>query len=297
MEREPTHAPVMVAETVTLLEPSRGGLFVDCTVGLGGHTRALLEAGATRVLGLDRDPAALALAAASLPAWGDRIELVHADFRELGSVLDARNVHEVDGALADLGVSSMQFETAGRGFSFRRDEPLDMRMDQTQGPTAADLLADVEEEELANVIFQYGEERFSRRIARRIVETRQTAAIATTGQLAQIVRRAVPRKGYQRIDPATRTFQALRIWVNRELDGLDAFLVEASRRLRAGARLAVITFHSLEDRIVKHVFRALAAGEMALRVLTRKPVTPAEAEVARNPRARSAKLRAIERLA
>jgi 16S rRNA (cytosine1402-N4)-methyltransferase len=297
MEREPTHAPVMVAETVTLLEPSRGGLFVDCTVGLGGHTRALLEAGATRVLGLDRDPAALALAAASLPAWGDRIELVHADFRELGSVLDARNVHEVDGALADLGVSSMQFDTAGRGFSFRRDEPLDMRMDQTQGPTAADLLADVEEEELANVIFQYGEERFSRRIARRIVETRQTAAIATTGQLAQIVRRAVPRKGYQRIDPATRTFQALRIWVNRELDGLDAFLVEASRRLRAGARLAVITFHSLEDRIVKHVFRALAAGEMALRVLTRKPVTPAEAEVARNPRARSAKLRAIERLA
>jgi 16S rRNA (cytosine1402-N4)-methyltransferase len=297
MEREPTHAPVMVAETVTLLEPSRGGLFVDCTVGLGGHTRALLEAGATRVLGLDRDPAALALAAASLPAWGDRIELVHADFRELGSVLDARNVHEVDGALADLGVSSMRFETAGRGFSFRRDEPLDMRMDQTQGPTAADLLADVEEEELANVIFQYGEERFSRRIARRIVETRQTAAIATTGQLAQIVRRAVPRKGYQRIDPATRTFQALRIWVNRELDGLDAFLVEASRRLRAGARLAVITFHSLEDRIVKHVFRALAAGEMALRVLTRKPVTPAEAEVARNPRARSAKLRAIERLA
>jgi 16S rRNA (cytosine1402-N4)-methyltransferase len=297
MEREPAHAPVMVAETVTLLEPSRGGLFVDCTVGLGGHTRALLEAGATRVLGLDRDPAALALAAESLPAWGDRIELVHADFRELGSVLDARGVHEVGGALADLGVSSMQFDTAGRGFSFRRDEPLDMRMDQTKGPTAADLLADVEEEELANVIFQYGEERFSRRIARRIVETRQTAAIATTGQLAQIVRRAVPRKGYQRIDPATRTFQALRIWVNRELDGLDAFLVEASRRLRAGARLAVITFHSLEDRIVKHVFRALAAGEMALRVLTRKPVTPAEAEVARNPRARSAKLRAIERLA
>jgi len=297
MEREPTHAPVMVAETVTLLEPSRGGLFVDCTVGLGGHTRALLEAGATRVLGLDRDPAALALAAESLAAWRDRVELVHGDFRELGSVLDARGVHEVDGALADLGVSSMQFDTAGRGFSFRRDEPLDMRMDQTQGPTAADLLADVEEEELANVIFQYGEERFSRRIARRIVETRQTAAIATTGQLAQIVRRAVPRKGYQRIDPATRTFQALRIWVNRELDGLDAFLVEASRRLRAGARLAVITFHSLEDRIVKHVFRALAAGEMALRVLTRKPVTPAEAEVARNPRARSAKLRAIERLA
>jgi 16S rRNA (cytosine1402-N4)-methyltransferase len=172
-----------------------------------------------------------------------------------------------------------------------------MRMDQTQGPTVADLLAGVDEEELANVIYQYGEERFSRRIARGIVEARRSAPIATTGELARIVRRAVPRKGYQRIDPATRTFQALRIWVNRELDGLDLFLIETSRRLRAGARLAVITFHSLEDRIVKHVFRALAAGEAALRVLTRKPVVPGEDEVARNPRARSAKLRAIERLA
>jgi 16S rRNA (cytosine1402-N4)-methyltransferase len=297
MEREPTHEPVMAAETVALLDPSRGGLFVDCTVGLGGHARALLEAGATRVLGLDRDPEALALAAESLAGWGDRVELVHADYRELGPILDARGVHLVDGAFADLGVSSMQFDAEGRGFSFRRDEPLDMRMDQTQGPTAADLLVDVEEEELANVIFQYGEERFSRRIARRIVEARRRGPVTTTGQLAQIVRQAVPRKGYQRIDPATRTFQALRIWVNRELEGLDAFLVGASRRLRAGARLAVITFHSLEDRIVKHGFRALAAGEMALRILTRKPVTPGEAEVERNPRARSAKLRAIERLA
>ena len=208
-----------------------------------------------------------------------------------------RSVSGVDGALADLGVSSMQFDAEGRGFSFRRDEPLDMRMDQSQGPTVADLLLSVEEEELANVIFQFGEERFSRRIARGVVEARRQTPVATTGQLAQIVRRAVPKRGYQRIDPATRTFQALRIWVNRELEGLDAFLVEASQRLRAGARLAVITFHSLEDRIVKHTFRALAAGETALRVLTRKPVIPAEAEVARNPRARSAKLRAIERLA
>jgi 16S rRNA (cytosine1402-N4)-methyltransferase len=287
----------MVAETVALLEPSRGGLFVDCTVGLGGHARAILAEGATRLIGLDRDLTALTIAAESLAAWRDRVELVHADYRELPSVLAVRGIDGIAGALADLGVSSLQFDTEGRGFSFRRDEPLDMRMDQSQGATAAYLVAGAGEEDLANVIFQYGEERFSRRIARGIVEARRAGRIGTTGQLAQIVRRAVPRKGYQRIDPATRTFQALRIWVNRELDGLDTFLVDASRLLDAGARLAVITFHSLEDRIVKHVFRALAAGEEALRVLTRKPVVPGEAEVARNPRARSAKLLAIERLA
>jgi 16S rRNA (cytosine1402-N4)-methyltransferase len=191
----------------------------------------------------------------------------------------------------------LQLDAEGRGFSFRRDEPLDMRMDRSQGPTAADLVRDAREEDLANAIFAFGEERFSRRIARAIVEARRAAPIATTGQLAAIVRRAIPRRGYQRIDPATRTFQALRIWVNRELEGLDEFLAEASRRLIAGARLAVITFHSLEDRIVKHAFRALGRGEATLRVLTRRPVTPGDDEVARNPRARSAKLRAIERLA
>ncbi len=292
-----THDPVLLAETIALLEPARGGLFVDCTVGLGGHARALLAAGASRLIGLDRDASALRFAGEALAPWGNRVELVHSDYRELRAILEARALDGVDGALADLGVSSMQFDAVGRGFSFRRDEPLDMRMDQTQGPTAADLLRDVAEGDLADVIYQYGEERFSRRIARRVVEARRSAPVVTTGQLADIVRRAVPRKGYQRIDPATRTFQALRIWVNRELDGLDAFLIDASRVLRAGARLAVITFHSLEDRIVKHVFRALAAGEEALRVLTRKPVVPGDEEVARNPRARSAKLRAIERLA
>jgi 16S rRNA (cytosine1402-N4)-methyltransferase len=291
------HEPVMLAETTALLDPSRGGLFVDCTVGLGGHARALLNDGASRLIGLDRDTDALRIAREALAPWGDRVELVHSDYRELRGVLESRSIDGIDGGLADLGVSSMQLDGEGRGFSFRRDEPLDMRMDRTAGPTAADLLADVDEEELANLIYQYGEERFSRRIARRIVEARGTAPIVTTGQLAGIVRRAVPRKGYQRIDPATRTFQALRIWVNRELDGLDAFLIDASRALRAGARLAVITFHSLEDRIVKHVFRALAAGGSAVRVLTRKPVVPREEELARNPRARSAKLRAIERLA
>jgi 16S rRNA (cytosine1402-N4)-methyltransferase len=286
----------MVAEVLGFLAPSRGGLFVDCTVGPGGHARALLEGGASRLLGLDRDAEALALAATALAPWSDRVELAHADYRALPAVLAARGIDAIDGALADLGVSSLQLEAAGRGFSFRRDEPLDMRMDRSAGPTAAERLRGASAEELADVIFRYGEERFSRRIARSIVEARRAAPIATTGQLAAIVRRAIPRRGPQRIDPATRTFQALRIWVNGELDGLDAFLREATRRLRAGARLAVITFHSLEDRIVKQTFRALErGGEAVLRILTKRPVVPGDAEVARNPRARSAKLRAAER--
>jgi 16S rRNA (cytosine1402-N4)-methyltransferase len=293
----PIHEPVMVAETLALLAPARGGLFVDCTVGLGGHSRALLEHCASKVLGFDRDPDALALAARELAAFGDRVELVHADYRELERVLDGRGIDGIDGALADLGVSSLQLGAEGRGFSFQRDEPLDMRMDRTAGAAVADLLRDVDEEDLANLIFEYGEERYSRRIARAIVGAREKAPIATTGQLAQIVRRAVPVRGYQRIDPATRTFQALRIWVNRELEGLDEFLRAAARRLLTGARLAVIAFHSLEDRIVKHTFRALAQGEAAVRVLTKRPLEAGDEEVARNPRARSAKLRAIERLA
>ena len=291
------HEPVMTAETVALLAPSRGGLFVDCTVGLGGHARALLEAGASRVLGLDRDPEALKIARVRLEEFGDRVELVHADYRQLGRVLDDRGVAGVAGTLADLGVSSMQLDAEGRGFSFRRDEPLDMRMDQSQGPTAAELLDQTGEEELANLIFEYGEERYSRRIARSIVEARRRASITSTGQLAQIVRRAVPRRGYQRIDPATRTFQAIRIWVNRELDHLEVFISETCTRLLAGARFAVITFHSLEDRIVKHAFRALAQGRMALQILTKRPIVPGDTELDRNPRARSAKLRAVERLA
>ncbi len=294
---QPVHEPVMVAEAVALLDPSRGGLFVDCTAGLGGHTRALLDAGASRVLALDRDLQALAAARGRLAGVADRVELVHADYRDLGRVLDDRQIAGVAGVLADIGVSSMQLDAEGRGFSFRRDEPLDMRMDQSQGPTVADLLRDVGEEDLANIIFQHGEERFSRRIARVIVEARRDEPIATTGQLARLVRRAVPARGYQRIDPATRTFQALRIWVNGELDRLDTFLGEACARLLVGARLVVITFHSLEDRIVKHTFRALAQGRAALRILTKRPLSPGEPELDRNPRARSAKLRAIERCA
>ena len=293
----PLHEPVMVPEVLELLAPSRGGLFVDCTVGLGGHARALLEAGASRLLGLDRDESALAIARDELSAFGDRVSLMHADYRDIDRVLDERGVAGVSGALADLGVSSMQLDADGRGFSFRRDEPLDMRMDRSRGPSAADLLRDAEETDLADAIFRFGEERHSRRVARAIVAARRESAVETTGKLAAIVRRAVPHRGHQRIDPATRTFQALRIWVNRELDGLDAFLASAARRLLANARLAVITFHSLEDRIVKHTFRALEKADAGLRILTKRPLIPSDGEVARNARARSAKLRAIERFA
>jgi 16S rRNA (cytosine1402-N4)-methyltransferase len=291
-----SHEPVMTVEVLSFLAPQRGGVFVDCTVGLGGHSRALLEAGASRVIGIDRDAEALGVARDTLAPWGDRCELLQADYRDLPSLLDACGADVVDGVLVDLGVSSFQLAAAGRGFSFLRDERLDMRMDRSQGPTAADLLRDAPEEELANAIFLYGEERRSRRIARLIVRAREEDPVATTGRLAAIVRRAVPAERGRRIDPATRTFQALRIWVNRELDGLDRFLGDGTRRLRAGARMVVITFHSLEDRAVKHTFRALRESG-GIEVLTKKPLRPSEAEVARNPRARSAKLRAVERVA
>jgi 16S rRNA (cytosine1402-N4)-methyltransferase len=206
-------------------------------------------------------------------------------------------VGAIDGALADLGVSSMQLDEPGRGFSFRTDGPLDMRMDTSAGPTAAELLATIDEHELADVIYRFGEERKSRRVARAIVAARDEAPIETTARLASIVRRAAGGGGYQRIDPATRTFQALRIWVNRELDGLDTFVIDAVRALREGSRLVIIAFHSLEDRIVKHTMRMLERGEELVRVLTKKPVMAAASECAANPRARSAKLRAVERIA
>lgn len=292
------HEPALTREVLTFLAPQRGGLFVDCTLGAGGHSLALLDAGATRLIGLDRDPAAIAIAAETLKAFRDRAELVQADFRELDAVLDARGIGTIDGALADLGVSSMQLDAPGRGFSFQRDEPLDMRMDTTSPRTLGDLLRDVSETELADVIHNYGEERHARRIARAVVRAREHEPIRSTGQLAELIRRSIPRHGWSRIDPATRTFQALRIWVNEELEGLDDFLLRLLRRLATGARAVVIAFHSLEDRIVKHTFRALErAADIRARVLTKKPVVPSEEEIARNPRARSAKLRAIERLA
>jgi 16S rRNA (cytosine1402-N4)-methyltransferase len=294
---EPRHVPVLLDEVRSLLQPERGGTFVDCTVGLGGHARMLLENGASQLIAIDRDTDALALATAALDRFRDRVTLVHADYREIGAVLDARGVQDVAGVLADLGVSSMQLDREGRGFSFRRDEPLDMRMDRTQGETAADLLDRVDEHELADVIYRFGEERRSRQVARAIVTARQQGRIDTTARLAEIVRRGVAARGWQRIDPATRTFQALRIWVNRELDGLDAFIGSAVSRLQRDGRIAVISFHSLEDRVVKHTLRDLARGDDAdVKVLTKHPIVASEAESDANPRARSAKLRGAVRV-
>ena len=291
------HEPVLPVETVDQLTPAGRGLVVDCTVGTGGHTEALLEAGATRVLGLDRDAEVLPLARERLAVWGDRVELVHADYRRFEQVLDQRGIEQVNGALADLGHSSIQIDAEDRGFSFRRDDPLDMRMDRSQGRTLAQLIDEVTPDTLADVIFEYGEERRSRRIARGIVWARDRGGLSTTADLASVVRRSVPVRGRPRIHPATRTFQALRIWVNQELEGLDVFLRAMAGRLTAGARLAVISFHSLEDRIVKYTLRELEqGGEFAMRVLTRKPIRPGRDEVARNPRARSAKLRVAERV-
>ena len=296
MERA-THVPVLLDDVRTLLEPGRGGTFVDCTLGLGGHARMLLESGATRVIGIDRDTDAIAIARETLAEFGDRVTFVHADYREVAEVLDAQGITEAAGLLADFGVSSMQLDADGRGFSFKRDEPLDMRMDRSRGETAADLIDRVDETELADVIYRFGEERRSRQVARAIVMARGQSPITTTGRLAEIVRRGVAARGWQRIDPATRTFQALRIWVNGELDGLDSFIGRAASRLQVGGRLAMISFHSLEDRVVKHTLRDLARGDEAvIKVLTKHPVIAGDAEAAVNPRARSAKLRAAERI-
>lgn len=292
------HVPVLVDPVQALLQPERGGTFVDCTLGLGGHARRLLESGATRLVGIDRDADAIDIARRTLEPWADRLTVVHSDYKHLDAALDALGVGRVRGILADLGLSSLQLDAEDRGFSFRRDEPLDMRMDRRAGATAAELLDRVDETELADVIFKFGEERRSRQVARAIVAARRSAPIRTTGRLAEVVRRAVGARTWQRIDPATRTFQAIRIWVNGELDGLAEFIQTAARRLEDGGRLVVIAFHSLEDRVVKHTLRELARGDQALvSVLTKHPVVATDAEMAVNPRARSAKLRAAMRLA
>ena len=307
------HRPVLLPEVVRLLAPERGGLFVDATLGLGGHSEAILEASAeTRVLGIDRDREALRLATERLARFGPRFRAAHANHRELEGVLREAGYGEVSGILADLGVSSLQFDTPGRGFSFRHDAPLDMRMDaEGDEETAAELLARLPEEEIARIIYEYGEERRSRRIARRIVERREAGEpVETTGGLAELVARAVGHKRTDRTHPATRTFQALRIAVNRELEGLDAFIETAVALLQPQGRLAVISFHSLEDRVVKRTLRRLSGycecpprmpicscgARKVVEILTRRPVVPTDQEVEENPRARSAKLRVCSKL-
>ncbi|MHB8708571.1 MAG: 16S rRNA (cytosine(1402)-N(4))-methyltransferase RsmH [Desulfuromonadales bacterium] len=308
------HVSVLPGEVLELLAPRPGGIYLDGTVGGGGHARLILEASSPdgRLIGFDRDPAALAAAAALLAPFGERVTLCRGSFAEIDEQLAALGINQVDGILLDLGVSSHQLDTPERGFSFREDGPLDMRMDPDQPASAADLLARADAEELKRIFREYGEERWAGRIAREIVRVRGETPLVTTRQLAELVCRAVPG-GYvpQRIHPATRVFQALRIAVNGELDALAAGLAAAMRSLRPGGRLAVISFHSLEDRLVKQGFRAAAnpcscpprlpvcvCGRTAeVRVLTPRGVRPAEAEIIANPRSRSAVLRAIEKLA
>ena len=290
---EPRHVSVLPLEVLELLDPQPGQVLVDATVGAGGHARLLAErlGPGGRLIGLDQDPGMLELARPRLE--GLPVTLVHANFDRLRQVLDELGLGRVDGVLADLGVSSDQLDAAERGFSFARPGPLDMRLDPDAGEPASALLRRLSERDLADLFWRYGEERFSRRIARRIVEQRGKAPLETTGQLAALVRRCVPRPKGRRhaIDPATRVFQALRIAVNDELGALERFLKALPGCVRPGGRAAVISFHSLEDRLVKQAFRDRTAWE----ALTRKPVQPADEEVARNPRARSAKLRAARR--
>jgi 16S rRNA (cytosine1402-N4)-methyltransferase len=286
------HEPVLVAETMELLAVRPGGLYVDGTVGLGGHASEVLRRSAPdgRLVAFDRDPEALARAGARLAGFGSRVRFEHALFREIPARLGGETP---DGVLLDLGVSSMQLDAAARGFSFSAEGPLDMRMDPTQGFTAADLVNRLPERELASLIYRWGEEHRSRRIARAIVEARRLRPFATTTELATVVRRAAGRSRRPGLDPATKTFQALRIHVNRELEGLASALESIAGTLAAGGRLAVIAFHSLEDREVKQTFRSLSTR--GFRLLTKKPLRPTEEEVHRNPRSRSARLRAIER--
>lgn len=309
MAAENVHTSVLLAETLELLAPMPEEVFVDATLGLGGHTKALLETEATlRVIGIDQDAAAMEMAKERLAAFGDRVEFRQGNFADI-----RRFVDKADGILADLGVSSLQFDSESRGFSFRFDAPLDMRMDaDSEDETAAEMLERLSEEEIANLIYGYGEERFSRRIARRIVERRKAGSpVKTTKELAELVERSVPRKPKDKIHPATKTFQALRIAVNRELEVLEGFLKDAIDLLRPDGRLAIISFHSLEDRMVKQAFlkasgkcqcppripQCLCGAKREVEILTKKPITAGEEELDLNPRSRSAKLRAVRKLA
>jgi len=302
------HLPVLTARIVELLTPAAPGLLVDATVGLGGHAGALLrEDPGFFLVGLDRDPRALARAGERLRVFGERVRLVEGTFDHLPSVIEDLDLEPPAAVLADLGCSSLQLDDAERGFSFSADGPLDMRMG-SEGETAAELLERVEWEELVTILRDYGEERRARAIARAIVKGREQSPLRTTGELSRLVQKVVGNRE-RRIHPATRTFQALRIAVNDELGQLERFLEPAARALRPGGRIAVISFHSLEDRIVKHTFRRLAGRctcppglpvcrcdpQRVVTVITRSAVRPDEDEVTRNPRARSARLRVAER--
>lgn len=307
-----SHRPVLLAETIAALSCRPGGLWVDGTVGGGGHAEAILRATAPggRLLGCDRDAEAVERARGRLASFGDRAILRHADHRRIPEILDQLGEKRADGILLDLGASSLQLDDPARGFSFRADAPLDMRMDRVQPTTAADLVNSLAEEELQEILERFGEEPQARRIARAIARERRREPIRTTGRLAGIVAGVAGRRGPTRIHPATRTFQALRIVVNDELTGLDRLLEEAAERLTPGGRIAVIAFHSLEDRIVKRTLRALArrctcprdlpvcaCGRPDLvRPVTRRAIRPSAQEVRDNPRSRSARLRAAERL-
>lgn len=304
---------MLAEEVLHYLGPHRGGVYLDGTLGGAGHARLVLEASSPDgiLIGLDRDAEALAAAKKNLACFGDRVLLRQGNFSDMNTHLDALNIELVDGILLDLGVSSHQLDSPERGFSFREDGPLDMRMNPAEGVSAATVVAEAEADELKRIFREYGEERWAGKIARAIVADREQAPFETTLQLADLVSRVVPAgKGPQRIHPATRVFQALRIHVNGELDSLRTALDSAWQRLKVGGRLVVISFHSLEDRMVKQAFRAMAAGcvcpprlavcacgqKPAVRVLTRKAVRASENEIMANPRARSAVLRAMEKL-
>ncbi len=304
------HIPVLLEETLCWLAPQPGGVYVDATVGGGGHAEAILEriTPGGRLIGLDRDEVAVEAARSRLERFGEAAVIVRANYAAIKEVLARQGLDQVHGILFDLGASSMQFDDPERGFSFQVQGPLDMRMDRSQRQTAADLVNRLPERELADLIWRYGEERFSRRIARAIVRSRP---VDSTSSLAEIVARTIPhRPGARGIHPATRTFQALRIAVNDEIVNLENAIPDAAEVLRGTGRLCAITFHSLEDRTIKHTFLRLSRGctrspgasadsseeKTRLRVLTKKPVVPSPEEITRNPRARSAKLRAAERL-
>lgn len=312
-QTEDLHKSVLLAESIEFIEPSGKKNIVDATLGLGGHTEAILSVSEkVNVFGIDQDIEAIEFAKKRLDKFGSRIKILQANFSEIKQVLKEAGIEEVNGIIADLGVSSLQFDSPERGFSFRFDAPLDMRMDKnSETETAAELLAGLSEEEIANLIYEYGEERFSRRIARRIVERRKMGnPIETTFELAELVKSSVKRSRKDKIHPATKTFQALRIAVNGELEILETFLRESVDLLNAEGRLVVITFHSLEDRIVKRTMQNLSGrcfcppkfpkcvcgAVKKIEILTRKPIIPSEQEQRENPRSRSAKLRACRKI-